>query len=277
MSEPDRVEVDRAQVLAHRVRAQGLDRGTDDPADLAVTDLGIQDTPSGSAAHSAAARVGAVADADLDDGRRWTSVWGVRGAPHVHRRGDLVDLAAALWPADGADAAARLAGTGTYLRKVGVDSLDALRATAEAVAQVVDDTRPKGEVSTEVTPLVPPEVISWCRGCQAHHLSDQLLRLAALPAGVRLVPEERTATLEPIPRWPGLPEAQSGLGRLITAYLRVHGPAAPGEVAAYLQTTARAVKAVWPEDDLEELTVDGRRTWVAADALDALRRRPPRA
>ncbi|PRH77972.1 hypothetical protein C6N75_17400 [Streptomyces solincola] len=47
------VAVTRAQVLAHRVAAaQGLDRSSADPA---VLDLGVQDTPPGSAGVALAA------------------------------------------------------------------------------------------------------------------------------------------------------------------------------------------------------------------------------
>lgn len=39
--------MDRAQVLAYRVAAHQLDRSVADAADLAVLDLGVQDTPNG--------------------------------------------------------------------------------------------------------------------------------------------------------------------------------------------------------------------------------------
>jgi hypothetical protein len=39
------LEVDRRQVLAYRVAAHQLDRAGDDPAHLAVFDLGVPDTP----------------------------------------------------------------------------------------------------------------------------------------------------------------------------------------------------------------------------------------
>ncbi|QYG92300.1 winged helix DNA-binding domain-containing protein [Iamia sp. SCSIO 61187] len=275
-------DVGRDRVLAHRVAAHQLDRaGPTTATALAIVDLGVQDTPAGSAAQSLAARLpdGAAGDGaggaggvDTSDGRRWTSVWGVRGAPHVHRRGDLRALAAALWPIDADDAAARLAGTGTSFRKSGVDSLEVVRLTAAAYGEVVTDEMPKGEASAALTERVPDVAVSWCRGCQAHHLSDQLMRVAALPGGARLVPGG-TATLAPIPGWPGLPEGRAGTEDLITAYLTLNGPTPRGDVATYLGTTQKALADAWP-DDLEEVTVDGRKAVTLPAVLDALAEAP---
>jgi hypothetical protein len=271
VSRPAVPDVSRSQVLAHRVVAHQLDRPRGLAAgDLAIVDLGVQDTPSGSAAQSMVARLGATPAADVDtgDGRRWTTVWGVRGAPHVHRRGDLRPLAAALWPVDADDAAARLAGTGTYFRKNDVDSLEVLRLTAAAYEEVVTDTMPKGEASAALTERVPDQAVSWCRGCQAHHLSDQLMRVAALPGGARLVPGEK-ATLAPIPRWPGVPPSRAGTSALIRTYLALNGPTPRGDVAAHFGTTQRALTDVWP-DDLEDVTVDGRKAVALPSVLEAI-------
>lgn len=266
-------EVSRTQALAFRARAQQLDRSA--PAgtaatDLAVVDLGLADTPAGSAALVLAARLPLGAGADPYDARRWTSVWGTRGAPYVHRRRDLRPLAAALWPLDADDAAARLAGTGTSFRKNGVDSLEVLTATVAAYEEVVTSEMPKGEASAALTTRVPDVAVSWCRVCEANHLSDQLMRLAALPGGARLVPGHRAATLAPIPRWPGRPEATAGLDDLIVTYLRLMGPASMTDVASYLGTTRAAVARAWPDDRVEPVTVDGRKAFVAAADLDAL-------
>ncbi|WP_245719088.1 DNA glycosylase AlkZ-like family protein [Micromonospora rhizosphaerae] len=100
-------EVTRERVLGHRVAAHQLDRPGLRPADLDVLDLGVQDTPYGSARLALAARVPAAAGLDDD---RLELVWSIRGAPHLHRRAELPALAAALWPLSDADAARRLPG-----------------------------------------------------------------------------------------------------------------------------------------------------------------------
>lgn len=261
-------EVSRGQVLAYRVAAQGLDRTVDDPADLGPMDLGFQDSPAGSAVAAAAARV-PDATTTLDDGRRWASTWTLRGAPHIHRRGDLPDLAAALWPLHTDDAIGRLAGNGAQMKEAGADALAILRATAEALAEVADHRMTKGEASEAVTPLIPEDGVTWCRPCDSHHLGDQLMRLAALPAGLRLVPGAKPATLEPIPGWDGPPDRTEGLDRLVLAHLRSHGPARRRDVAAYFDVAGSTIDEAWP-DEAAEVSVDGRSAWIAADALDGL-------
>ena len=272
-------EVPRSQVLAYRVAAQQLDRPGDvEVTDLAVLDLGLQDSPAGTAVQSIAARTpdgtaGAGPD-DLADGRRWVTAWAVRGAPHLLRTGDVRAMALATWPADATDAAARLAGYGTGLRKRGDDALDALRTAAEGMARVVDGEMTKGEASTAVTKALPDVCNEPCRGCGVVHISDQLMRLAGLPGGVALVPGASPATLRPLAGWAGVPDRQEGAGALVDAYLRLHGPATPKEVAGHLQTTQGAVKAAWP-DGLAEVSIDGARAWLPEDRLDALLDAPP--
>jgi hypothetical protein len=272
------LDVGRDQVLAYRALAQQLDR----PPGVAVTglavlDLGIQDSPAGTALLSLAARVppggGAAADVTaeaLADARRWATVWAVRGAPHLLRAGDVRGFAAATWPASPDDAAARLAGYGAGLAKRGEDALAALRTAAEGLRAVVGEPMAKGDASRAVTEALPAICSEPCRSCGVVHISDQLMRLAALPAGLQVDAGTKPPTLQPIARWPGVPGGQAGAAALVEAYLRLHGPATPKEVAAYFQTTQRAVKDTWP-DGLAEVRVDGARAWLPEDRLDDLR------
>jgi hypothetical protein len=255
MATPATVTVSRAQVLRHRVVTHGLDRTGAAADELAPTDLGWLDSPAGSAAQSLVARLparGAPVTAPGD----WVLVWGLRGAPHLHRPGDLRALARAAWPIDAADAAARMGGAAPQLKEAGVDAIDALRATAEAMAAVVTRPMVKGEASAAVTGVVPDACTVYCRSCKAVHVQDQLMRLAALPAGLRLEPGTSPPVLIPIARWPGVPDSHDGGSALVEAYLRVHGPATAGDVAAYLQTTRRSVTPDWP-DGLAEVRVEG--------------------
>lgn len=270
------IDVTRAQVLAYRVRAQGLDRSAREAGELAVWSLGLQDTPAGSAALSLAARLAGAAAAvpDLGDARSFVHMWATRGAPVVLRAGDAAAFSAALWPLDEADAVARLAGNGQQLRKAGLDPIEAIRVTAGAMAGVVTAPMAKGEVSAEVTRLLPAGYIAWCRPCQAHHLGDQLMRVAGLHAGVRLVPGAERATLTPIGGWPGVPAQRQGTEALVRAYLQLAGPATPADVAAFLGTNEKAVKAAWPAEGLVEVRVDGSRAWLAGRDVDGLLEAP---
>lgn len=172
-------EVTRAQVLAHRVRTNGLDRAVNEVEDLAIADLGVQDTGPVGASGTLVARLG---DRGLDLPPAWVRTWTVRGAPHWHRSDDLLALARATWPMDSSDAGARLVGVGTTFKKAGIDPLDGLRRAAEALRSVVAEPTPKGEVSAAITEVLPAEYSYECRPCGATHVHDQLLRLSASPS-----------------------------------------------------------------------------------------------
>ncbi|MET1074627.1 MAG: crosslink repair DNA glycosylase YcaQ family protein [Umezawaea sp.] len=248
-------DVGRAQVLAYRVAAHQFDRTS---TDLRVFDLGVSDSER-SAAAALAARL--AVDPDLT---AYPTTWTVRGAPHLHRPADFPALAARVWPLSDADAIARMS------RPRGVSAgLAALTAVATALREVVTSPMPKGEASRLITPLVPPEVTAWCRGCDATHVQDPVFRLAALPAGLLFDPALKTVTFVPTTPWPGVPSATKGFEDLLLAYLRLHGPAGPSEVAGYFGTTATVIKKVWPSD-LAEVRVDGKPAWLPADQVPAL-------
>ncbi|SEG04923.1 Winged helix DNA-binding domain-containing protein [Thermomonospora echinospora] len=259
------IEVDRTQVMAYRVAAHEL---YEEPAgEPAVLDLGVQDTPPGTAAVGLAAR-------------RWTPpddgstvmIWSTRGAPHLHRRADLPALAAALWPLSDADAAARM--RSAPLKAAAGMGLTAFRSAAQVMREVVTRPMTKGEVSRAVSDGVPPELTYWCPTCQAQHISGLLFQQVGLPAGVQLLPGGRPTMLAPVEGTPGVPAQAAGTGDLIGAYLRLLGPAAPVDVARFLGTTATAIRPAWP-DGLQEVRVDGRPRFLPADRAEALLAAPP--
>lgn len=158
------VELTREQVLAHRQRAHGLVDRAGTLAGVAVLDLGVQNSPPGSLPVALAARLANPPgpDHDLTDGGALTRVWSHRGAPHLHRTADLPALAAACWPRDDADAAARLGWQRARLAAVGGAARSAFRAVADAVREVLVAPMTKGELSTAVTAVAPPELSPWC-------------------------------------------------------------------------------------------------------------------
>jgi hypothetical protein len=262
------VKVDRAQVMAYRVAALQLDRRVRRrPADLAVADLGIQEYTPGSTQVALAARTTATLDDD-----RLLMVWAARGAPHLHRRTALPALAQALWPVSDADASARIASPQISAgAKLGIA---AFTATAQAMRAVVTRSMPRGEVSTQVSARVPESVTYDCRTCGARHISGALWQHAGLAGGVFVESRGSRATLAPIDGWPGVPQRAEGTDGLLATYLRLLGPATPSEVASYLGTRAKEIRAVWPEG-LAEVEVDGRQAWLPPGSLAALRKPAP--
>ena len=276
------MSVTREHVLRYRWRAQQLDRapGEVDVADLAVLDLGIQSCGRDSVASSLVDRgvslTEAVAATDGTDDSL-ALVWAVRGAPHFHRRSDLADLATALSPFDAADAYKRLAGTGGTWKKAGVDPIRALAALGAQMRAALDEPRVKGALSSALHGQIPAEYEVDCRPCGSTHPAEMAFRVAALNAGIELVPGTSPPVLRRIPTWPTdreigpAPDPSAVPPRLdqVRAYLRLIGPATPADVAAYLDTSATVVKRVWP-DDAVEVDRDGTSAWILEGDRDAL-------
>ncbi|OZM75174.1 hypothetical protein CFN78_03155 [Amycolatopsis antarctica] len=268
--------VDRAQVLAHRIAAQGLHRTETDPHRLAVLDLGVQDNQRDSAALALAARCsGEVTGAALDADPRFTLSWTHRGAPHVHRTADMPGLPAALLPLSEADAQARMGWQRGRVAEAGMPAARALLEAARALRTVVTAPMTKGAVSTEMTRSVPAGLAAWCRPCGAIHVHEQLMRLAGIHAGVRLEPGVTPAVLAPLAgrgRVRSTP-APAAATAVVRAYLALHGPAARGDAAGFVGTAAGAAAPMWPEG-LVEVRAAGRRTFIAPEHLAALENPP---
>lgn len=262
------MDVDRGKVMAYRLAALGLaTRGDDRPGDLPVLDLGVQEYTPDSTRVALAART----RAELDDDRLLT-VWAARGAPHLHRRRDLKSLVKALWPVSDADAAARI--RSAQIPAAGKLGIQAFTLTARAFREVVRSSMPRGEVSTQVSRLVPAELVYDCRACAARHIAGNVWQHAGLAGGVEVQSRGRDATLGPIRDAPPQPTENAGIATLITNYLRLLGPATPLEVAKYLGSSTAELKRVWP-GDLAEVRVDGRKTWLPAGSLTALAEAEP--
>jgi hypothetical protein len=258
------LEIDRTRVLAYRILAQQLDRPADRrPENLAVLDLGVQDTPYGSARQSLAART-----ATPPEQGALALLWSTRGAPHLHRWADLPKLAAALWPLSDADATARIASA--QIKEGMRLGMAAFTAAARAMREVVTSPMTRGEVSTAVSARIPESLTFQCKVCDARHISGGLFQHVGLPAGVRLATGSSPTLLVPLDDRPEIPTRPGDPAALVTAYLRLLGPATPSEVAKFLGTTQAEIRRAWPEG-LTEVSVDGQRAWLPADRVEALR------
>lgn len=265
------MDVSRERAVAFRIAAQGLGRVDDDGA-ADVLALGVQHLGPAAAIALAARLPGApVPPAD----RGLEIAWTHRGAPYWHEAGSLRGWAEALRPLDDADAAARLIWSGPDAERIGIAPLAAIEAVAAAFTAVLTAPMTKGEASTALSAVLPRALQRDCAGCGAWHVHDQLMRLGAGPAGIGLHPGGRTLRLTPPPPgWtpPSGPGSPAAAARLVTSAVRVLGPVTTADLAAWVGTGTGllrpAVDAAVPE--LAEVTVEGRRAWVAADRLDLL-------
>ncbi|QCQ90245.1 winged helix DNA-binding domain-containing protein [Rhodococcus sp. SGAir0479] len=266
------VEVSRAQVLSYRWHAQQLDRKVGvatGPTDCAVLDLGIQNTGPDGAAWALYLR-GAPADTGNDLALAWT----LRGAPHCYRRTDLAAVATATAPFSDADAAKRIFDANRPLKAAGIPTLEALRAVATEMRDIVRNPTVKGEMSSALTARMDVPYLRFCRPCNATHMYEMPFRLAALQAGLELRPQTSPPVLQRIPGWRPAPYAHTGADAdarfdVIRGYLRFFGPSEPKAVAAYVDAPVKDVRQHWPTD-ATAVTVDGAARWILDTDLDML-------
>ncbi|WP_030490985.1 winged helix DNA-binding domain-containing protein [Micromonospora chokoriensis] len=253
--------VDRRQVMNFRVRAQQLDRGQGTLADTAVLDLGVQNTGPDGARWALAVRG---VDVTAMSGTDVVLLWTVRGAPHLYRRADVGEVAAAVAPFSDADAGKRIYDAAKPLKAAGIANLAALDEIAERMRATVTTPTVKGDVSGRLATVLPEPYLRFCRPCDATHLYEMPFRLAAVRAGLELQLDTSPPVLR---RITGFRKAAAAGERfdLIRAYLRLLGPATPKHVADYLDAPVKEVKALWPDDVIEVMVDREVRSLLAAD------------
>jgi hypothetical protein len=267
--------VTRAQVLAYRIAAQQLDRPANADrvrTDAAILDFGVQDTGPDAASWALANRGVPIAAADLrSPDTDLALVWTLRAAPHLYRRVDLPDVRVATSPFSDADAGKRIFDAAKPLRAAGIAPTEALGEVATKMRRLVDRPMVKGALSTAMAAAMPKPYLRWCRPCQATHLYEIPFRISALYAGLELEPGTSPPILRRVPRWPrstvgpaGDPAAAPTRLQPIRAYLHFLGPAAPRDVATFLDSPVAEVKRHWPTDAVD-VVVDG----APASILDA--------
>jgi Winged helix DNA-binding domain len=246
--------VTRAQVLAYRIAAQQLDRPANADrvrTDAAILDFGVQDTGPDAASWALANRGVPIAAADLrSPDTDLALVWTLRAAPHLCRRVDLPDVRVATSPLSDADAGKRIFDAAKPLRAAGIAPTEALGEVATKMRRLVDRPMVKGALSTAMADAMPKPYLRWCRPCQATHLYE-------IRSGSRRWPR---STVGPA----GDPAAAPTRLQPIRAYLHFLGPAAPRDVATFLDSPVAEVKRHWPTDAVD-VVVDG----APASILDA--------
>lgn len=252
--------IDRLRISRYRVHVQQLDRPRGDLADTAALDLGVQDSGPDGAPWALAIRGVDAAEAERELVRLWT----LRGAPHCYRRADLPQVAAAVAPWSEADAAKRIFDAAKPLKAAGIPILEALDAVAAQMRAIVTEPMVKGELSGRLHEVMPEPYQRFCRPCDTVHLYEQPFRLAAVRAGLELEPHTSPPVLRPAPGFAVAAEVPDRLDP-VRAYLHLCGPATFKEVAEYVDSPVKEVKARWPEDAVAIDTAHGPRWILAAD------------
>jgi hypothetical protein len=258
------MRVSRSDVMRFRVHAQELDR-EGGRSDAAVLDLGVQDTGPDGAGWALTIRGTTIPADDL------VLAWTLRGAPHLYRRREIADVAAATAPWSEPDAAKRIFDAARPLKKAGIPVLEALDTIAAEMRDIAAEPVPKGAMSTQLTQRLEDPYLRDCVPCRAVHAYEQPFRLAALRAGLELEPGTSPPVLRRIPGWRGpAPTVPAHLDPVRGA-LRLLGPATPKLVAGFIDAPVREVSARWPED-VTTVELDGAQVDVLAEDAVALER-----
>jgi len=252
------MQVSRDDILRYRVRAQQLD-GSASGTDAAVLDLGVQDSGPDGAGLAFQLR------GTRPPAEELLLAWSLRGAPHVYRRSEVAQVAAAVAPWSEADAAKRIFDASRPLRAAGIPVLEALDVIAAEMRAIVTTPTSKGDLSRELSARLDAPYLRFCRVCDATHTYEQPFRVSLLRAGLELEPGTSPPVLRRIPGWRGpaarVPDHLDPVG----AVLHLLGPATPRQVAGYVDSPVREVAARWPEDTTA-VEVDGEeRSMLAAD------------
>ncbi len=269
------MDVTREQVIAYRVAAQQLDRSAGAVAELAVLDIGVQDAAGEQARLAFDARLRDTPPVDaVGPGHQLVLAWTLRGAPHVHRRGDLDALAAALYPLSEQDAIGRLNETGPSVARKGMTAMDQFETAVAAMRDVVREPTAKGAASTAVTKQLPKAMRRECRSCKTSHISDSAMRSSLLAAGLELQPGTAPPVLQ---RRAGAKRPKkanaAALRSQVIAYLTLLGPATAVDVAGYFEVRRADLDELWPAD-LAEVRVAGKKAWLPEEQVSALEQAP---
>lgn len=260
-------EVPAAAVLRHRVEAHGLSEGSRNGVD--VLGAGVRDNPAGVTAPLALlARDAEIPDAEV------VRAYSIRSAVHAHRVDDIGLLRAALRWRHREDPSEQTYGpVAATLEDAGTTLPEALDLVVAAMRDVMSAAHgpTKGELSTAVTPLVPPAVAPWCASCDAHHVNDGLFRHATLLAGLLVVADPgRSLRLHMVDAAvaDGHPE-QSG-AELLRRYVHLAGVATPAQLATWTGLSRPCVRRWWDQAtrELTAVRVNGTRSWALTDDLD---------
>ena len=251
----------------------------------------MQDSPAGAAALGLRHRT--ERGASLEQGEQGAPLeWGeafeqaglvlaltVRGAPHLHRRGELPLLRAALWPRDNQALRAYLGGFGDTLIESGADGPGLLARVAEELrASFPGDTATKGELSEIVSARVPEVVRPWCEGCGVAHVAEGMFRLGTLYAGLELVPGDgRKLRFRVGSGEPAVADDDGAVRDFLMTAVRLAGPLTLADLVQWLDTRSVTappdwLRPVWDDlsAELVEVEVDGERLYADPAALDEL-------
>jgi hypothetical protein len=269
------MELDRDQVLAHRLARHGLDRRRRVGLARAAA-CPASDFQRDSALLALAARAQTVTRetyaAAIDSGDL-VLAFSLRAAIHALDPADLSLYGRTTVSTDDSELGRQLGrGAMGALERHSIAPTEALDEVAAATREALANGRrlDRDGLHSELRQRVREQLLPWCKGCQSHHVSPMLWRYAGVVVGMRM-DSNRLYRLGRVGR-------HRKPADLAPAYLRFYGPSDVKGFAAWAGLAPSQARAIWAEiaDGLVEATWDGGGGWVAAEDARALES-PPQA
>jgi hypothetical protein len=267
-----------AQAVAFRVAAHGLDRRRPAETPLAdVSRLALPDYPRGAALRSLGIRRAGVHADTLGQALAQGSLiraMSLRGTTHVFAETDSSVFTTAALPTPGLAQAIEeaLGPAWSSIESSGMAAVDALTLVSEEIAAVVADRRPrtKGPISEALHGRLSDGLEPWCARCRAHHVPEQLFRLAVIAVGVRFVDDGSELVAGGAP---DLSNHAVARGELFRRFLGAYAPASARAFAewtglGYAETKA-ALAAL--DDEIVKVRLDGQPALALAADVERLR------
>ncbi|GCE51003.1 winged helix DNA-binding protein [Thermosporothrix hazakensis] len=261
------IQATRTQALAFRLSSQNLlqRKPVDSLLDVAAV-CGIRNTPPGSALLAFHARLEAFSPDALQHGL--LEVYSVRSSPFIVPAQDMLIFTLGALPADDASLLTQLVSLAPALQEARIPATAALEmATQAAIEALGTETLSKAALSQAITRRIPETLSPWCRPCNAFHVNETLFRLAGVNGAYVIAPRAGRSMafqhLEPDTERDRVAARQE----LLRRYLRAFGPSTSSEFARWVGISVADAEASFQRlaEQLIEVALDGRRTWLHAD------------
>lgn len=225
--------------------------------------------------------VDAAQDALVEE-KSLVEVLGMRMSPYVVPTRDVAVFTLGALPTDEESLRGTLAAHLGALQEAGVSASDALKLAVEAAwSELEGGALARGALSAGVTRRLPEALGPWCRACAARHVPESLFRLVGVRGVFVITRVGKDNLYVRADQWLGAAlegDPAEARAELLRRYLRCYGPSTVEHFAAWVGIGTAEARRDWDQivDQLVEVDLDGRRTWVHADDL-ALLMSPPKS
>ncbi len=289
------VDVSVEDVIAFRLRGHHLTHRQ--PADRLLAAAGacaVQNSPPGSALLALHARVDDVTRERFDhlvaEEKSLLQTWCMRGAPFFVPTVDAPVFTSGVLPPNETARLHLIVGVEQALTRLGMRLDETVDLTAAEIGDVLSQRQlPIDELGESLADRIAggfsaTQRASW-QATGPYGANQPLgeavvhfcIRILALRGLVCMAPRTRNkAPFVLLEEWLGRPlphaDPESSRAALLRRYLHCYGPSTSEDFAAWLGVYTGDVDPWWTtlEDELTPVDVDGRRTWLLAEDLDAL-------